>query len=147
MPSALRSGGGSVFGSTPGPAFGEPLSATYNELPSGLALIPRGRLPSGAVVTTDCVAASMTVRSPEDSLVTYTATAGRFGGAGAGAAAGVEEVSGFAGSRPQAAAAGSAAIMIHAHARVLMARMIVYMRETDWSHQKVLFYLSTRRRA
>jgi hypothetical protein len=43
MPSALRSGGGSVFGSTPGPAGGDPLSATYNDLPSGLAWMPRGR--------------------------------------------------------------------------------------------------------
>ena len=70
MPSALRSGGGSVFGSTPGPAFGDPLKATYSDLPSGLGLIPRGRLPSGAVAMTACVAASITLRSPDASFVT-----------------------------------------------------------------------------
>ena len=32
MPSALRSGGGSVFSSTPGPALGDPLSATYSRV-------------------------------------------------------------------------------------------------------------------
>ena len=70
MPSALRSGGGSVFGSTPGPAGGDPLSATYSDLPSGLAWMPRGRLPSGAVASTVCVSPLMTVRSPDVSFVT-----------------------------------------------------------------------------
>src|SRR4051794_4276154 len=79
MPSAVRSGGGRVLGSTPGPAFGDPLSATYNDLRSALTLMPRGRLPSGAVAMTIRVAASMTVRSPEASLVTYTRTRGTAG--------------------------------------------------------------------
>ena len=70
MPSALRSGGGSVFSSTPGGADGEPLSATYRSLPSGLAAMPRGRFPSAIVPTTACVAASMIERSPDASLVT-----------------------------------------------------------------------------
>src|SRR5439155_22220481 len=106
MPSALRSGGGSVFGSTPGPAFGDPLSATYSDFRSGLTLIPRGRLPSGAVAMTAWFAASMTVRLPDDSLVTNTRTAGI--GAAAGAEAGAAAGSGFAGSRLQAPAAGPA---------------------------------------
>ena len=70
MPSALRSGGGSVFSSTPGGADGDPLSATYKNVPSGLAAIPRGRFPSGIVPTTACVAASMIDRSPDASFVT-----------------------------------------------------------------------------
>src|SRR5262245_888073 len=96
MPSALRSGGGSVFGSTPGPAFGDPLSATYSDFWSGETTMPRGRLPSGAVVIAVCFPASMTVKSPELSLVTYTRTAGGgAGGAGAGGAAGaLDEVDG-----------------------------------------------------
>ena len=47
MPSALRSGGGSLLSSVPGGAGGDPLSATYSDLPSGLTWMPRGRLPSG----------------------------------------------------------------------------------------------------
>ena len=58
---------------------GEPLSATYSDLPSGVTWMPRGRLPSGAVATTACVAASITVRSPDVSFVTKTRTAGSAG--------------------------------------------------------------------
>src|SRR5262245_60304788 len=100
MPSALRSGGGSVFGSTPGPALGDPLSATYSVLPSGLGLMPRGRLPSGAVASTAWVAASMTVRSPDASLVTNTRTAGGGGGAGAAAGGGVAVAGGLGSPDP-----------------------------------------------
>src|SRR5437762_10039244 len=126
MPSALRSGGGSVLGSTPGPAFGEPLSATYSDLPSGLGLMPRGRLPSGAVAITACVVASMTVRSPDASLVTNTRTAGGAAGAVVVVAAG-----GGAASRgapdPQADAAyaphAASAAATHRY-RLLMGVMI-----------------------
>ncbi|SRR5258706_10000169 len=112
MPSAFRSGGGSVLGSTPGPAFGDPLSATKSDLPSGLALMPRGRLPSGNVPIASCVSALMTVRSPDASLVTYTFTRGSGGGAGAGAAAGG---AGFGASPPHAGRAATPnAIAIHA---------------------------------
>src|ERR1700724_1902837 len=107
MPSALRSGGGSVFGSTPGPAAGEPLSATYSDLPSGLTWMPRGRLPSGAVAITAWVSPLMTVRSPDISLVTYTRTAG--GGAGGAAAGAGVAAAGFAGSWLQADSASSRA--------------------------------------
>ena len=70
MPSAARSGGGSLLSSVPGGAGGEPLSATYSDRPSGLTLMPRGRLPSGAVARTVCDTASITVRSPDVSFVT-----------------------------------------------------------------------------
>src|SRR5436190_23857588 len=76
MPSALRSGGGSLSRSTLGPPMGEPLSAMYSDFLSGLTLMPRGRLPSGTVATTAWEDASITVRSPDTSLVTYTRTAG-----------------------------------------------------------------------
>src|SRR5688500_16741270 len=76
MPSALRSGGGSLLSSVPGGAIGEPLRAIYRVLPSGLTLMPRGRLPRGIVDTTRRVAVSITVRSPEFSLVTYRRPAG-----------------------------------------------------------------------
>ena len=46
------------------------LRATYSDWPSGATTIPRGRLPSGAVVRTVCFSTSMTVRSPDISLVT-----------------------------------------------------------------------------
>src|SRR5262245_49745847 len=93
MPSALRSGGGSLLSSVPGGALGDPLSATYSVLPSGLALMPRGRLPSGEVETTSRVSPLITVRSPDASLVTYTRTLGGGGGAGAaGGAAGAADL-------------------------------------------------------
>src|SRR5688572_9882861 len=76
MPSAERSGGGNLLSSVPGGAIGDPLNATYNVLPSGLTLMPRGRLPSGMVATTFRVAVSITLRSPEFSLVTYSRPAG-----------------------------------------------------------------------
>ena len=40
MPSALRSGGGSLLSSVPGGAIGDPLSATNSFVPSGLTLMP-----------------------------------------------------------------------------------------------------------
>ena len=108
MPSALRSGGGSVFSSTPGPALGDPLSATYARVPSGLAAMPRGRLPSGIVATVASVPASMTVRSPDVSFVTYNPTAGTFGASGA-AGAGVDAAGGDSdGPQPAAVAATTA---------------------------------------
>ena len=70
MPSAERSGGGNLLSSVPGGAIGEPLSATYSVAPSGLTLMPRGRLPRGIVAITVRVAVSITLRSPEFSLVT-----------------------------------------------------------------------------
>ena len=70
MPSAARSGGGSVLSSMPGGAGGEPLSATNNCVPSGDTLMPRGRLPSGMVAITSFVPPAITVRSPEYSFVT-----------------------------------------------------------------------------
>src|SRR2546426_3128477 len=114
MPSAVRSGGGSLLSSVPGGALGEPLSATYSVFPSGLALMPRGRFPSGAVAMTACVDASMTVRSPDASFVTYTRTFGGAGGFGA---------SDFGASWPQAAAAIAAA-MTRTRVRVFISRMI-----------------------
>src|SRR4029453_10843697 len=72
MPSAERSGGGSLLSSTPGGALGEPLSATYKYRPSGLTLMPRGRFPTITVATTVCEAVSMTLMSPDASFVTYT---------------------------------------------------------------------------
>ena len=62
--------------------------------------MPRGRLPSGAVVIAVCVPASITVRSPEVSLVTNTRTAGI--GAGAGGAAVAAGGAGFGALSPQA---------------------------------------------
>ena len=41
-------------------------------LPSRLAWIPRGRLPNLIVVRTSCLRGSITLRSPDPSLVTYT---------------------------------------------------------------------------
>src|SRR2546428_7985817 len=123
MPSALRSGGGSLLSSVPGGALGEPLSATYSVFPSGLALMPRGRFPSGAVAMTACVDASMTVRSPDASFVTYTRTFGGAGGAGATGAAGGFGASDFGASWPQAAAAIAAA-MTRTRVRVFISRMI-----------------------
>ena len=70
MPSARLSGGGSLLSSTPGPAIGEPLNATYSVEPSGLTRMPRGRFPTGIVVNTFCAATSMTLMSPLTSLVT-----------------------------------------------------------------------------
>ena len=86
MPSAARSGGGSVLSSMPGGAGGEPLSATNSRVPSGDTLTPRGRLPSGMVSTTSFVPPLMTVRSPEYSLVTYTVYPGADGASSIAAA-------------------------------------------------------------
>src|SRR2546422_10130546 len=99
------SGGGSLLSSVPGGALGEPLSATYSVFPSGLALMPRGRFPSGAVAMTACVDASMTVRSPDASFVTYTRTFGGAGGAGPTGAAGGLGASDLRASSPQGPAA------------------------------------------
>src|SRR5262245_51336660 len=143
MPSALRSGGGSVFSSTPGGALGDPLSATYSDLPSGDGWIPRGRLPSGAVAITAAVATSITVRLPAASLVTKTRT----GGIGA------------AGADDGGAAAGASTVRVASlherdksndpstrhRCRNVMAGMIAQHRsvifKTDASHVQVLFYL------
>src|SRR6185295_1422595 len=62
--------------------------------------MPRGRLPSGAVVIAVCVPASITVRSPEVSLVTNTRSGGI--GAGAGGAAVAAGGAGFGALSPQA---------------------------------------------
>ena len=70
MPSADRSGGGSVLASIQGGAGGEPLRATNSRAPSGATLMPRGRLPSGIVATTSFVPPAITVMSPEYSFVT-----------------------------------------------------------------------------
>ena len=72
MPSDFRSGGGSLLSSVPGGAIGDPLSATKSFVPSGLTLMPRGRLPSGMVATTWFVPPSIIVKSPPISFVTYT---------------------------------------------------------------------------
>jgi hypothetical protein len=45
-------GWGRVLSSTPGGAGGDPLKATNNCRWLGLTVIPRGRLPSGTVVST-----------------------------------------------------------------------------------------------
>src|SRR5688500_3376305 len=67
--------------------------------------MPRGRLPSGIVATGASVPASMTVRSPDVSLVTYSPTAGTFGTSGA-AGAEVDAAGGSAaGLQPAAVAA------------------------------------------
>src|SRR5215467_327658 len=107
MPSAVRSGGGSDFSSTPGPAAGDPLSATYSFVPSGLAAIPRGRFPNGIVPTTFPAATSMIDKSPDCSLVTYRPRAGGGGGA-AGAGALVD--AGCGAAPPHAAAPAAKAI-------------------------------------
>src|SRR3954470_1505746 len=86
IPSALLSGGGSLLSSTPGPAIGEPLSATYSTEPSGASRRPRGRLPTWMVATSCCVPTSMTLRSPPLSLLTNSFGPGGTsrGAAGAG---------------------------------------------------------------
>ena len=89
MPSAFLSAGGSVLSSTPGGAMGEPLSATNTCDPSRLRRIPRGRLPTGIVATTFCVATSITLMSPLFSLVTKTRPAT---GGGMGAVVGAVEL-------------------------------------------------------
>ncbi len=52
--------------------MGVPLKATYTVLPSGLAWMPRGRLPTGIVPSTRLSLPLMTVRSPDFSLDTKT---------------------------------------------------------------------------
>src|SRR5688500_18672760 len=86
MPSAFLSAGGSVLSSTPGGAIGEPLSATYSVVPSGLNRMPRGRLPTGIVAIVFAAATSTTVMSPLVSLVTNRRPAAGGADAGAGAA-------------------------------------------------------------
>src|SRR5262245_51940950 len=143
MPSALRSGGGSVFGSTPGPAFGDPLSATYSDLRSGDTAMPRGRLPSGAVAMTVCFSASMTVRSPDWSFVTNTRTAGGPDEEAAGADAGVgvvdvDEVEAGA-ARLQASDITIGSTPIHPCRRVMAAMITQHasrIRESDASYVK-----------
>src|SRR5688572_22618527 len=76
MPSAFLSGGGNALSSVPGGATGDPLSATYSIEPSGLALTPRGRFPKGMVTITRWLAVSITLRSPDISLVTNSRPAG-----------------------------------------------------------------------
>ena len=70
MPSAPLSGGGSFDSSTPGPAIGEPLSATYKRDRSVLATMPRGRLPSSRVPNGSSVSALIIVSVPARSFVT-----------------------------------------------------------------------------
>ncbi len=72
MPSAPLSAGGSLLSSTPGPAIGDPLNATYSSVPSGESFRPRGRLPNGSVSVTLPVAPSMTLSVPPRSFVTKT---------------------------------------------------------------------------
>ena len=70
MPSAERSGGGSLDSSTPGPPRGDPDSATYSVLPSFDSLMPRGRLPTGMRATTSPCSGSTTTTSPPSSALT-----------------------------------------------------------------------------
>jgi len=91
-------------------------------------LIPRGRLPSGAVAITVCVAASMMLKSPDDSLVANTRTAGGAAGtvvvvAGAGAAA-----SRVGALEPQAAATNAASAADTHRYGLIMAVMIAQQR-------------------
>src|SRR6476660_9355287 len=109
--------------------------------------MPRGRLPSGAVATTALVAASITVRSPDDSLVTKIRTAGT-AAAGAGAAGGaVAVLAGAAVSRLHASDNANGRTASHRCCKV-MAPMITQHRscisKSDASHVQVLFYLSNR---
>ena len=107
MPSAFLSAGGSVLSSTPGGALGEPLNATNNVDPSGLSLIPRGRLPTGNVAIARAAATSMTVISPPFSLVTKR----RPPAGGAGAGAGLDDWAGC-GSREQEARSRTAMLTV-----------------------------------
>src|SRR4051812_35562035 len=98
--------------------------------------MPRGRLPSGAVAITAWVPASITVRSPDASLVTNTRTAG--GGAGAGAGAAAVAGAGLGASCPQPAtmiAAAIAAERVHERCPAVMGVMIPqhwsYMSRSD----------------
>ena len=78
-----------MLSSTPGGAIGDPLSATNTREPSRLRRTPRGRLPTGMVATTFCVATSITLMSPLFSLLTKSRPAvGGATGAAAGVAAG-----------------------------------------------------------
>ncbi len=90
MPSAARSGGGSVDSSTPGGAIGEPDSATNSWRPSRDSFRPRGRLPTATACSTAPVAGSTIATVPAVSFETNTRTAAgaavvRFGHAAAGA--------------------------------------------------------------
>ena len=111
MPSAERSGGGSVDSSTPGGAGGDPLRATNRRSPAGSTLMPRGRLPRGMVSSTSWEPPAMTDRSPDVSLVTKT----RYGGGGASSAGGSGAGSGppqaFSSSRGTASARMSKVLM------------------------------------
>src|SRR6476661_2763903 len=87
MPSAARSAGGSFDSSTPGPAIGDPESATSNSFPSFDSRMPRGRLPTAIRSMTWPPTGSMTRTLPPVSSETYSrGPAG--GGGGAGVAAG-----------------------------------------------------------
>src|ERR1700759_4637755 len=68
-PWAAGSGGGGAA-SDPGGEADVPLSATYTWVPSGERWIPRGRLPTAKVAMALAEARSMTVTSPEPSLLT-----------------------------------------------------------------------------
>ena len=72
MPSADRSAGGSLDSSTPGPAMGDPDSATKRRDPSRDSLTPRGRLPTGTCASTAPVDPSRNAMVPAVSLETYT---------------------------------------------------------------------------
>src|SRR6476661_805969 len=74
MPSAARSAGGSFDSSTPGPAIGDPDSATRSSLPSRERRIPRGRLPTAMRCTTDAASGSMPTTLPPVSSETYSRT-------------------------------------------------------------------------
>ena len=88
-----------MLSSTPGGAIGDPLSATNTREPSRLRRTPRGRLPTGMVATTFCVATSITLRSPPFSLLTKSRPAvGGGTGAAGGAAAGAVDDEGCSGA-------------------------------------------------
>src|SRR5262245_1208055 len=89
--------------------------------------MPRGRLPSGAVAITALVLASMTVRSPDCSLVTNTRTAGTGGGAAA-VVGGAADVAGGAGAAPLHASDNRSGAPISHRCCTCMARMIAQQR-------------------
>src|SRR5438876_11061605 len=92
--------------------------------------MPRGRFPSGAVAMGVCVAASMTVRSPDASFVTNT----RRSGFGVAAAAGGAAVAGagVAGSRWQPAAAHATSMMKMHVWRYMRGCYLTRVREAGW---------------
>src|SRR5215217_7065232 len=76
MPSAARSAGGSFDSSTPGPAIGDPESATSSCVPSREIRSPRGRLPTAMRSMTRPASGSTTTTAPPVSSETYTRTTG-----------------------------------------------------------------------